>query len=120
MSGLVRATVAETVTLLEGLIANPVAIDKFAEFFTQIGERQFLLAVSDAEYKDPKGGESLLGCVVTVTAHEQGQFEMLQGFLPIEETAFQKTGKRWFTDFLVPEFGTVIQLTDGLVRSAND
>ncbi|BDD79717.1 hypothetical protein [Burkholderia phage FLC9] len=119
MSELVRATVVDTIKLLSGLIANPEAVDKFAEFFNQIGERQFVMTVNDAVYKNP-AGESELGCVVTITAHEHGQFEFLQGFMPVAEEMYFKTGKRYFTDFLVPELGTILQLEEGFTETKDN
>jgi hypothetical protein len=113
MSELVRATVVDTVKLLSGLIANPEAVDKFAEFFSQIGERQFVMTVNDGVYKNPIDNGSQLGCVVTITAHDHGQFAFLQGFMPIAEEMFFTTGKRYFTDFLVPELGDILQLENG-------
>lgn len=113
MSELVRATAVDTIKLLNGLIANPEAVDKFAEFFNQIGERQFVLAVNDAKCWNAALLRFDLGCVITITAHDHGQFLFLQGFMPIDEEMYFKTRKQYFTDFFIPAFGNLIQLADG-------
>lgn len=104
MSDLVQSSVRETIELLYGLIANPEAVDKFAGFFSKIAERPFVMSVSDGRYNNKE-----LGTVVTITVHDsKGTFELLQGFFPIAEEMFMQTGKRYFTDFIEPEFGSIL------------
>jgi len=106
MSELVRGSVKQTIELLYGLIANPEAVDKFAAFFEKINERTFVMSVTDGRYNDKE-----LGTVVTLTVHDgEGKFELLQGFLPIAVEMFEATGKRFFTDFFEPEFGSVVRV----------
>ena len=104
MSDLVRSSVRETIELLYGLIANPESIDKFAAFFSKINERPFVMSVSEGRYNNKE-----LGTVVTITVHDsKGTFELLQGFLSLAEEMFERTGKRYFTDFFEPEFGSIL------------
>lgn len=110
MSDLVRGTVKETFDLLSSLIASPDAIDKFAEFFMKTGERQFVMTVNDGQYFYSPGELSQFGTLITITAHDgQGKFELMQGFLPVAEELYIETGRRFFTDFFEPPFGSVIQ-----------
>lgn len=105
MSELVRSSVAETIGLLYGLIANPEAIAKFTVFFNKIDGRRFVMTINEGRHENKR-----LGVVVTITAHDnQCHFELLQGFLPLAEEMFHATGKRFFTDFFEPEFGSVVQ-----------
>jgi hypothetical protein len=113
MSELVRATVKDTFELLSGLIASPEAVDKFADWFMKIGERQFVMTVHDGEYRNKPNELAQFGTVVTITTHDgEGKFELLQGFLPVAEEMYLQTGRRFFTDFFEAEFGSVIQIPD--------
>lgn len=98
MHELVRETVGSTIQLLFGLIANPEAIDKFANFFNEIGQRRFMMTVNGGKYQEAEGAKSLRGTIVTLSIYAgEGKFEIIQAFLPVSST-FDQQGRAWFTD----------------------
>lgn len=124
MSELVRSTVAGTVELLFGLIANPEAVDTFGGFFSKVDQRRFMMTVNNGEYKRSQEAKHFqFGTVVTLSIYAgEGRFEVHQAFLPVAEETLYTRGKVFFTDCIIvgPEADVTVHDGDIVDRGNNN
>jgi hypothetical protein len=112
MDELVRDTAVGTIQLLSGLIANPEAVAKFAQFFDHIQERRCIMSVSSGEYQQDDQAPIRRGTVVTVSIYAgEGQFEIQQAFLPVAASKYTHQST-WFTDCIHVSEYAIIKLDD--------